>query len=181
MNTMEEWKDIEGCEGLYQVSNYGRVKSCERITIRSNGRPFKVKECILNPFECHEYLYVTIRRDDLPIHQLVAKAFIPNPNNYNAVHHINHNKQDNRVENLMWMDRGEHIAMHKRESGKNVYQYTMDGQLVKIWKNTRECDDNGFFASPVSNCCKGKYFDNRAKKWYNKPQYKVFRWSYVPL
>lgn len=111
----EIWKDIEGYEGLYQVSNMGRVKSLERdITCiakvtsghGANRTKYHRKEFIMTPIVSHEYHYVTLCKDGVhrkdAVHRLVAKAFLQNPNNYPMVNHKNEIKSDNRAENLEW-------------------------------------------------------------------------------
>lgn len=109
---MEEiWKDIEGCDGRYKVSNLGRVKSIRKIKYRNC-----YKETILKPViqKSNGYCYVSLRNENgifknHRIHRLVAKAFIPNPNNYSQVNHIDMNKQNNCVENLEWCDQFENM------------------------------------------------------------------------
>jgi hypothetical protein len=98
----EIWKDIERYEGLYQVSNLGRVKSLSRLD--TLGR--KVKGCILK-FLLHSggYTQVTLYRCGAKkffIHRLTALAFIPNFDNKSEINHKNGIKVDNRVENLEW-------------------------------------------------------------------------------
>ena len=103
---MEIWKDIEGYEGLYQVSNKGRIKSLNRID--SRGR--KVNEKILsskpnNKGYLRVHLYKNGKRKPFSVHRLVAIAFIPNPNNLLEVNHKDENKENNTVDNLEWCDR----------------------------------------------------------------------------
>ena len=99
----EIWKDIKGYEGLYQVSNLGRVKSLERYD--SYNR--KVDEKILKTKENLGYIYVNLHKNGIQkgykVHRLVAEAFIPNPDNKPCVDHINTIKDDNRVDNLRWV------------------------------------------------------------------------------
>ena len=97
----EVWRDIEGYEGLYQVSDQGRVKSLERKDCL--GRI--VKERILRPVPASNgYLVVTLyaggKRKTLKVHRLVCQAFHKNPNNKSDVNHINEDKTDNRACNL---------------------------------------------------------------------------------
>jgi hypothetical protein len=111
---MEEiWKDIEGYEGLYQVSNLGNVKRlvstrcfAERLICRSIDRYGYVKRVLSK--DSKNYYFTE--------HRLVAKAFIPNTLNKPAVNHINGIKTDNRVENLEWCTNKEN-SKHARETG----------------------------------------------------------------
>lgn len=169
---MEEWKDIEGYEGLYQVSNEGNAKS---LNYNHTGREKLLKPSVRG----NGYLQVQLckdgKKENKDIHRLVAEAFIPNPNNYEIVHHIDHNRQNNVVENLMWMNKEEHDKVHSKERGekkeKRVYQYTLDSKLVAIWKSAKEAEKQlGFAQSHISSCCNGKL-----------KQYKGYIWSYTPL
>ena len=106
---MEEiWKDIEGYEGLYQVSNMGRVKSVERM--KWSGKCYyKAPERILKPRKNGGgYLVVMLSKNGkvktCRVHRLVATAFIPNPNNLPQINHIDENKGNNHMENLEWCD-----------------------------------------------------------------------------
>ena len=124
---MEEWKDIEGYEGLYQVSNLGRVKSLERetpFTSRERETPFTSrwgqrvtrtrKEFIMKTKEqFNGYLYLCLRNCGakwISVHRLVAQAFIPNPDNKPQIDHIDGNKHNNCVENLRWVTAAENAA-----------------------------------------------------------------------
>ncbi len=108
----EIWKDIEGCEGKYQVSNMGRVKS---LNFRRTG-----KEQVLKSNPDGGYCLVTLCGKSRYIHRLVATAFIPNPENKPEVNHINHNKRDNRASNLEWVTSDENFfALMKSEKWQN--------------------------------------------------------------
>lgn len=105
--TQEIWKPIKGYEGLYEVSNLGRVKSIQRPSLYRGKYTRIIKERILKPnLKKEGYLDVHLRdrgRDHFfKIHRLVAIAFIPNPDNLPQINHIDENKLNNRVENLEW-------------------------------------------------------------------------------
>ena len=102
---MEEWKSIPGYEGLYEVSNLGRVRSVERCD-RFNR---KIVSKILKPNYVSGYLRVGMYKNKTfkyyLIHRLVAQAFLPNPDNLPEVNHKDEDKSNNRVDNLEWCDR----------------------------------------------------------------------------
>lgn len=103
---MEIWKDIPGYEGEYQVSNLGRVKSLAR-TCRNNKGTRPIRERILKPCltkNGYSIVHLGHRGRSTRIHRLVAEVFIPNPDNLPVVDHINGKRDDNRVENLRWVD-----------------------------------------------------------------------------
>ena len=110
----EIWKDVVGYEGLYLVSNLGRIKSKERIVKNSRGKRL-VKEKILSTFISNSGYYAIVLHKTRPIfklnyiHRLVANAFIPNENNLEQVNHIDGNKLNNCVFNLEWCSRSENM------------------------------------------------------------------------
>lgn len=153
---MEEiWKDIENYEGLYQISNLGRVKSLKF------GKERIMKPIIGNK----EYLFVVFHKDGKykhhRIHRLVAQAFLSNPNNLPQVNHKDENKQNNSVFNLEWCDNKYNMNYGTRNErvakllSKQVYQYDKNMNLIKIWESTQECARNGFSGSHISECCYG--------------------------
>lgn len=110
---MEIWKDIEGFEGLYEVSNKGRVRSLNRCVNGINpytNTPFIriVKGRIRKPgcLGKTPHQTITLCKDgklySMPLHRIVAIAFVPNPNNYPCVNHIDENPSNNDATNLEW-------------------------------------------------------------------------------
>ncbi len=108
----EEWRDIEGYEGYYQVSNLGRLRSLDRIIDfpnRHKGTMVKRlrKGHVMNPGNSpNGYKVCRLMRDSIvrhySFHRLVAKAFIPNPLNLPQINHIDGNKKNNCISNLEW-------------------------------------------------------------------------------
>lgn len=115
---MEEiWKDIKGYEGLYQVSNLGRVRSffnsrTHKLTDTPVLRtPGNLRAGYLNLILCKNG-----KRKTVMIHRVVAETFIPNPDNKRTVNHIDGNKTNNRVDNLEWNTDSEN-QLHAHRNG----------------------------------------------------------------
>lgn len=110
----EEWRDVVGYEGLYRISNLGRVLSLDRIVKHSGGRTRYVRQRLLrHGMFSAGYPKAELAKegsvDTISIHVLVAKAFIPNPNGYDTVHHIDENKLNYSVDNLEWVTRAKNV------------------------------------------------------------------------
>lgn len=157
----EIWKDIKGYEGLYQISNLGRVKS-----LNAYGHNL---EKIMNCPKHHSGYLITIfctnnKKKTFNVHRLVAETFIPNPNKLPQVNHKDENKLNNCVDNLEWCTRQyncnygtrkDRIANHTRVK---VNQYDLSGKFIKTWNSITEiCQKLNCSSSGIVNCCKGKY------------------------
>ena len=170
----EIWKDIRGYEGLYQVSNMGRVKS-----LRNNKG--EKRELIKKLHDTKNgYLDICLHKDAFRkiflVHRLVISTFKPIDNmNKLQVNHINENKTDNRLENLEWCtakyntnfgSRNERVAQLISIPIAQINIIT--NKIIKVWKNA--CDAEkvcGFCASDITACCKGKprYKSHKGFKW----------------
>jgi hypothetical protein len=122
---MEEFRDVIGYEGIYQVSNIGTVKSLRRVVTTSSGRQVTIHACIRKPV-IDEFGYVryklnnSTKHKNIRAHNLVANAFLPEkPTKKHEPNHKNGIKTDNRVENLEWVTRSENV-LHAFRIGLKV-------------------------------------------------------------
>lgn len=165
----EIWKDITDYEELYQVSNLGRVKTLKREIIRS--KPYLSKriapEKIIYIKPLNDYLGVTLYKDgkrkSFLVHRLVAKAFIPNPNNLPQVNHKDENKYNNCVSNLEWCTNDYNLNYGTGRERflslimKPVCKFSLDGVfLEKYSSQTEAAIKNGVSQANISKCCNGK-------------------------
>ena len=123
---MEDWKDIIGYEGRYQASNLGNIRSLDRYVNHNYGGKRLVKGRVLKPIKQNNgYLSVWIEGKTKSIHRLVAFAFLEDKTKkYELVEHLNHDKEDNNINNLMWSN---HYLNNRRsvEDGRWNNQHTI--------------------------------------------------------
>lgn len=160
----EIWKDIKGYEGLYQVSNFGRVRSLNY----NHTNTIRILVCSVASWG---YLNVTLHKNGKQkvflVHRLVAEAFIPNPNGYKEINHKDEDKTNNLVENLEWCDRFFNInygnrtelvknkLTNRKDKSKPVFQYDLNGNFIKEWPSIKEIVRQlNYNKSCISFCCR---------------------------
>lgn len=179
----EIWKDIAGDEGLYQVSNMGRVKSLQSTKMHD-----RVK--ILSPV-CADgrYLRVSLYKDKkskyFQVHRLVASAFLENPKDKTQVNHINGDKTNNCVDNLEWCTPSENnqhaykIGINKGSKpwlGKSGFQNAssisvqqidlLTGKVLATYGSIEEAArETGCLATKIGKCCKGLFSQTHGYAW----------------
>lgn len=150
----EEWRNISGFEGMYEVSNLGNVKSYvvdkqgklmipgnnkkgyKQLILRKNGKAYSRK-----------------------VHRLVAEAFLENTNNYPQINHIDEDKANNNANNLEWCSAKYNVnyGSRKKVRGKPVYRYDSEGNLIDIWATTLDASKElGIPRANILGCIKGK-------------------------
>ena len=178
----EQWKTVKDYEGLYEVSNYGEVKSLERLD--RFGR--KVKEKLLKPKKTEDgYLFVTLSKNGVKktfyINRLVYSTFVEEIPEGMQVNHIDENKENNKVDNLNLMTSKENInwgthnsrvaaalTNHPQRSKAVEAVDKVTGRVVFTFPSTAEAERQGFNSGAVSGCCNGE-----------RKSHKGFIWRYI--
>lgn len=167
----EIWKDIKDYEGLYQVSNFGNVKSLPRKTNNQYNKGIIMKQMIYRG-----YSKVQLNKNGkikwFAVHRLVAQAFLPNLDNKPQVNHIDGNKLNNNLSNLEWVT-GSENQLHsyrilkntpsmKNHYGSNhvaskiIYQFDKNNNFIKKWNSIIEATNElNICACNITDCAKG--------------------------
>lgn len=184
----EIWKDIEGYEGSYQVSNKGNVRSVDRIVIRSDGLvlPLKGKH-LKKSVDSRGYPSVWLqtvgkKARSRRVHRLVAETFVNNPNNLREVNHKSGIKTDCSADNLEWCTRS-HNMLHCWENGYREHMRRLlpnrnrKGGIVAL--NTENTTDSMYFMTSVESKSYG--FNPRTIRncAQNNKTYEGYSWYYV--
>lgn len=173
----EIWKDIKfeekghlyNYEGIYQVSNYGRVRTLTHRT-RNNHlikEKFKSLRSDKNGYKITT-LTVNGNAKDFKVHRLVAYMFLKNDNNYPIVNHKDENPTNNHVDNLEWCTYKDNINYGScvLKMSKRVNQYDKNNNFVKTWKSISEAGrDLKIDISSITKCCRGKKKSIGGYKW----------------
>ena len=168
-NTKETWKPVVGYEGLYEVSDLGRVKKVARTITKADGTIKKVDERILKPSDSNGYQIVGLYRNGVSksnwVHRLVAQAFIPNNDQSKTViNHKDENKRNNSVANLEWCTykynanygtRNERVG---KGNSKPIQQLDLKtGLIIATYPSLTEASLSiGIHWSTISNVAKGR-------------------------
>ena len=162
----EKWKDVQGYEGLYQISNLGRVKRNGTILHQSLNTYGYCQVSLCNNGDIKNHL----------VHRLVANEFLPNPERHPQVNHIDGNKKNNAVTNLEWCTQAEnnnHAIRTGLRKFKSVEMYEIGGGLVKTFHSRVEID--AFFGRKlcqdvITRCCNGKRKTAYGHQWKYKTE-----------
>lgn len=147
----EIWKDVRGYEGIYMVSNLGRVKSCKRKIIMRQK---------LNKGYLMVNLYKNSKLKTVHIHRLVAYAFVENTFKKPQVNHVDEDKLNNRSDNLEWVTPGENVnwGTRNKRTYKPVAQINKKTNcIIDTFASLTEASRiTGLFMSEISRCCSYK-------------------------
>lgn len=162
----EIWKNIEGYEGIYEISNYGRIKNVKRGSL--------VQHCLNKVGYAVVKLPKEGKRVHHKLHRLIANAFLPNPNNYPVINHKDEVKANNNLSNLEWCTHqynNTYNQIHYRRNKSHrtsVIKMSIDGVFIESYNSVNEAGaSNNIHPSSISNCLRGR--DKTAAG---------FRWKY---
>lgn len=169
---MEVWRDIDGYDGNYQVSNYGNVRSLDRIVHGTNDYFQKGKKLAKSNDGRYDFVKISYNgiRKNQYIHILVATYFVDNPNNYKCINHKDENKRNNRFDNLEWCTKkynanyGERNSKISKKLSRKVARIK-NGEIDKIYNSQTEVKKDGFLQSQVSKCCNGLLKTHKGYQW----------------
>ena len=198
----EEWRtavyDGEVYEGLYKVSNLGRILS---LNYRNTGKA----ELRTPSDNGHGYFKVGLRKNgktkNCYVHRLVAETFLPNPENKPCINHKIEGEKGKKINMVVFNTDGSidkekstiewatyeennnyetHNERSAKARSKRVLQLSLSGELIKVWESTRECGRNGFDHGAVVKCCNGEQKTHKGFLWMYADDFKE-KFGYIPL
>lgn len=170
----EIWKSVKGYENLYEISNYGRVKSLKRQGTH---------EHILKQFDnSNGYMIVSLSKDNVqktfPVHKLVANTFMNNTDSLRDINHIDGNKKNNYIDNLEFcshsynMKHAFKLGLNKTQHGylnpnaKKIIQYDLKGNYIKTWDCIIDAmKEYNICRSSIHRCCTGVFKQTHGYIW----------------
>jgi len=182
----EEWRDVVGREGTYAVSNLARIAAIRNYyEYKKNGKIFRKK---MNPHICSTsiapstpYRRMTFveggKHSTELVHVIVARAFVPNPNNFPCVDHIDDNPQNNNACNLQWCDyKMNNSKTHHKEAqsrnrrGKPAHNrrkiaQLSNGHLVRVLDSMTQLENEGYAHSAIHRVCNGRLKSHKGFQW----------------
>ena len=162
---MEIWLSIKGYEGIYEVSNKGRVRSLDRVGYnKQNLSGIILKPDINNGYK-RVRLYKHGRCKTYKISRLVAETFIDNPNNLPIVGHWNDTKTDDRVINLYWTNPKENMTHNKINLKYSIKIKGVSDEDTVIFESISDAGKNGFNTGHISSCLLGKRKTHKGYEW----------------
>ncbi len=160
---MIEWRDIQGFENCYKISNDGQIKSCCREISHATFGKLKIKERLLLPEIMKDgYLRISLSRNHktfrYPIHILVAQTFIDNPNNYKVINHKDENRSNNNFDNLEWCS-----DQYNLEYSLSRHYVITDpnGKIYSVFNLSKFCKNNNLSLSMMSKIATGRIAKNK--------------------
>lgn len=172
MTNIEEWRDIQGYEGLYQVSNSGKVRS---LNFNKTGESKERKPS----HDSDGYLVMTLHKNGVKkmykVHRLVALAFLKKPVGCDQINHIDEDKDNNDVSNLEWCTveynlrygtRGKKVGEKLKTALAIPVLQMKDGIVINQFISMIEASrQTGICQGSISNCCKGKRKNAGGYQW----------------
>ena len=177
----EEWKAIQGYENLYEISNFGRIRSLDKVGFQKHWQGgvsrYLFKGQLLKPSKgSNGYMRISLKKDGklktFSIHRLVGIHFLEKPDGKDYINHLDADVTNNHVSNLEWCFQSENIkyaydnGTKKPPHMKKIGQYDSNGNLLKIWESESQIErELHIYQSNIYKVCSGKRKQAGGYKW----------------